>query len=243
MKEERLKKEKQDMLGFYDYTVVLTYISLAVSVFGMTRALEGDFKVAILCLALSGLCDMFDGKIARTKKNRTEDEKKFGIQIDSLCDVVCFGVFPAMICYLMGVRGALGWFCIGYYTICGVIRLAFFNVLEIERQQNEDGVNHYYHGLPITTVAIVLPLIFVVQMVLNNTTFLVLLHVMLLTVGTLFVVDFKLRKPGNLVLTGIVVVVAIAVLLVIFNSKMMVPKMHFPRTSFWKWITEYFIMG
>ena len=55
MKEERLKKEKQDMLGFYDYTVVLTYISLAVSVFGMTRALEGDFKVAIVCLALSGL--------------------------------------------------------------------------------------------------------------------------------------------------------------------------------------------
>ena len=239
--EERLKKEKQDMLGFYDYTVVLTYISLVISVFGMTRALAGDFKVAILCLALSGLCDMFDGKIARTKKDRTEDEKKFGIQIDSLCDVVCFGVFPAMICYLMGVRGALGWFCIGYYTICGVIRLAFFNVLEIERQQNEDGANHYYHGLPITTVAIVL--IFVVQMVLNNTTFLVLLHVMLLTVGTLFVVDFKLRKPGNLVLTGIVVVVAIAVLLVIFNSKMMVPKMHFPRTSFWKWITEYFIMG
>ena len=66
--EERLKKEKQDMLGFYDYTVVLTYISLVISVFGMTRALAGDFKVAILCLALSGLCDMFDGKIARTKK-------------------------------------------------------------------------------------------------------------------------------------------------------------------------------
>ena len=99
--EERLKKEKQDMLGFYDYTVVLTYISLVISVFGMTRALAGDFKVAILCLALSGLCDMFDGKIARTKKDRTEDEKKFGIQIDSLCDVVCFGVFPALICYCL----------------------------------------------------------------------------------------------------------------------------------------------
>ena len=229
--------KKIRLIGVYDYTVVLTYISLVITLVGISLAIEGSFRSAVFCLALSGLCDMFDGK------NRTEDEKKFGIQIDSLCDVVCFGVFPAMICYLMGVRGALGWFCIGYYTICGVIRLAFFNVLEIERQQNEDGANHYYHGLPITTVAIVLPLIFVVQMVLNNTTFLVLLHVMLLTVGTLFVVDFKLRKPGNLVLTGIVVVVAIAVLLVIFNSKMMVPKMHFPRTSFWKWITEYFIMG
>ena len=57
-------------LGIYDYTVILTYISLGISVFGITRALEGDFKVAIFCLALSGLCDMFDGKIARTKKNR-----------------------------------------------------------------------------------------------------------------------------------------------------------------------------
>lgn len=55
-------------LGFYDYTVVLTYISLGISVFGITMALEGNFRMAIFCLALSGLCDMFDGKIARTKK-------------------------------------------------------------------------------------------------------------------------------------------------------------------------------
>ena len=128
MKEERLKKEKQDMLGFYDYTVVLTYISLAVSVFGMTRALEGDFKVAILCLALSGLCDMFDGKIARTKKNRTEDEKKFGIQIDSLCDVVCFGVFPAMICYCLGMNHIPGVIILCLYCVASVIRLGYFNV-------------------------------------------------------------------------------------------------------------------
>ena len=94
-------------LGIYDYTVILTYISLGISVFGITRALEGDFKVAIFCLALSGLCDMFDGKIARTKKNRTDDEKNFGIQIDSLCDVVCFGIFPAMICYCLGVNTLL----------------------------------------------------------------------------------------------------------------------------------------
>lgn len=80
-------------------------------------------------------------------------------------------------------------------------------------------------------------------MVLNNTTFLVLLHVMLLTVGTLFVVDFKLRKPGNLVLTGIVVVVAIAVLLVIFNSKMMVPKMHFPTHFFLEMDNRIFYYG
>lgn len=136
MKEERLKKEKNDMLGFYDYTVVLTYISLAISVVGMTRALEGDFKVAILCLALSGLCDMFDGKIARTKKNRTDDEKKFGIQIDSLCDVVCFGVFPSMICYCLGMNHIPGIIILSLYCVASVIRLGYFNVME-EKRQNE----------------------------------------------------------------------------------------------------------
>ena len=75
MKEERLKKEKQDMLGFYDYTVVLTYISLAVSVFGMTRALEGDFKVAILCPALSDFVICLTGKIAY-KRRTVQDERR-----------------------------------------------------------------------------------------------------------------------------------------------------------------------
>ena len=96
------------LIGFYDYTVVMTYISLISSVLGMTRAIHGDYKTAIFCLALSGICDAFDGRIARTKKNRTEDEKAFGIQLDSLCDVICFGMFPALICYLLGVRGVLG---------------------------------------------------------------------------------------------------------------------------------------
>ena len=79
------------MIGFYDYTVILTYISFASSISGIFLATRGHFNWAIFCLAFSGLCDMFDGKIARTKKNRTEDEKRFGIQIDSLCDIVCFG--------------------------------------------------------------------------------------------------------------------------------------------------------
>ena len=80
------------MLGVYDYTVILTYISLWISIGGMMLSLNGHLDLAVLCLALSGLCDMFDGKIARTKKDRTEIEKRFGIQIDSLCDIVCFGV-------------------------------------------------------------------------------------------------------------------------------------------------------
>ena len=85
------------LIGFYDYTVILTYLSLISSVFGMTQAIHEDYKTAIFCLAFSGVCDAFDGRVARSKKNRTADEKSFGIQLDSLCDVIWFGVFPELI--------------------------------------------------------------------------------------------------------------------------------------------------
>ena len=212
------------MIGFYNYTVVLTYISLISSVFGMTQAIHGHFKTAIFCLALSGLCDMFDGKIARTKKDRTEEEKAFGIQIDSLCDVVCFGAFPALICYLLGVRGILGLLIISVYCVCSVIRLAFFNVLEGKRQQTEGGANHYYHGLPITSMSVVLPLIFMTQFFLPDFVFLVLLHIVLLVVGILFVVDFPFRKPNNHMLAVLVAVVAAALAALVIYSTFRVPR-------------------
>ena len=197
------------MLGFYDYTVVLTYISLTISVFGMTRALAGDFKVAILCLALSGLCDMFDGKIARTKKNRTEDEKKFGIQIDSLCDVVCFGIFPAMICYCLGMNRIPGIIILGMYCVASVIRLAYFNVMEEKRQNETDELRQYYQGLPITSMAIILPFLYLLRKSCGSN-FLLVTHVAVAVVGTLFISDFKVKKPQNPMVILLVALVALA---------------------------------
>ena len=179
------------MLGVYDYTVILTYVSLMVSIGGMMLSVNGQIKYAVVCLAISGLCDMFDGKIARTKKNRTEVEKKYGIQIDSLSDVICFGVFPIMICTLMGVRGILGGIAVGFYCLCGVIRLAFFNVLETNRQTQPDSGEKVYHGLPITSIAVILPLTFLLGFVVPDSAFHWLLIVMLVITGFLFILDFK----------------------------------------------------
>ena len=137
------------MIGFYDYTVILTYISFASSISGIFLATRGHFNWAIFCLAFSGLCDMFDGKIARTKKNRTEDEKRFGIQIDSLCDVVCFGVFPIVLCYELGMTHFYSIPILIFYGLAGVIRLGYFNVME-EKRQNETSENRkYYQGLAV----------------------------------------------------------------------------------------------
>ena len=196
-------------LGFYDYTVVLTYISLGISVFGITMALEGNFRMAIFCLALSGLCDMFDGKIARTKKNRTEDEKNFGIQIDSLCDVVCFGVFPAMICYCLGVNTPAGVAALIFYSIASVIRLAYFNVTEAKRQTQTEENRKYYQGLPITSMAIILPFLYLMRRY-YMIHFLIVIHIAVIIVGLLFILNIKVKKPQNPVRLLLVVVVALA---------------------------------
>ena len=225
-------------LGIYDYTVILTYISLGISVFGITRALEGDFKVAIFCLALSGLCDMFDGKIARTKKNRTDDEKNFGIQIDSLCDVVCFGIFPVMICYCLGVNTPAGIGALIFYSVASVIRLAYFNVSEAKRQNETSENRQYYQGLPITSMAIVLPLVFMLQVFISNCAFVLALYLSLFIVGLLFVVDFRLKKPNNMQLTVLVLVVAVAVVIMILLSNYNVPKLSFPNTGFFDWLSK-----
>ena len=68
------------LIGFYDYTVILTYLSLFSAVFGMIQAIHGNYNLSVFCLLLSGVCDAFDGTVARTKKDRTEDEKAFGIR-------------------------------------------------------------------------------------------------------------------------------------------------------------------
>lgn len=85
------------MIGYYNYTVWLTFIGMLSSVTGMGLAIQGKIIPAVICLMFSGFCDMFDGIVARTKKDRTDEEKRFGIQLDSLSDIVCFGVLPFVI--------------------------------------------------------------------------------------------------------------------------------------------------
>lgn len=183
------------LIGFYDYTVILTYLSLISAVLGMTLACSGSFTAAICCLVFSGICDAFDGTVARTKKNRTQDEKAFGIQIDSLCDAVSFGVFPAILCYHLGMDGPMGVVILTLFCLCGVIRLAFFNVLEAKRQQTEAGSNKMYRGLPITSSAIILPITYLFRFLVSKNTFGVILHTVLALTGFFFVLDFSMKKP------------------------------------------------
>ncbi|MBQ7011371.1 MAG: CDP-alcohol phosphatidyltransferase family protein [Clostridia bacterium] len=181
-------------IGFYDYTVILTYLSLILGLLGMKFASIGNTGAAVVCLCLCGVCDMFDGAVARTKKDRTEDEKSFGIQLDSLCDIVCFGVLPAVILRYSGVGGTLGTVILVLYVLCALIRLAFFNVMETKRQQTEGGCVKYYRGLPVTSSAIIFPFFFLFAGVLPSGVMRVIFHVLPLIVALLFILDVPVPK-------------------------------------------------
>ena len=154
--------KKQPFIGFYGYWVWLTYLSVAASFTGVTFAMKGKPDAAVVCLILAGICDMFDGTIARTAK-RNEMQKAFGIQIDSLADVMSFGLLPAAIGYcLFDLSGEHSIFatvltiaiCV-LYVLCGLIRLAWFNVTEEEMQARGEKRTHYV-GLPITVASLIL---------------------------------------------------------------------------------------
>ena len=96
---------------------------------------------------MCGICDTFDGMVARSKKNRTEEEKKFGIQIDSLCDLISFGVFPAILGYNLGLS-SVGWLAIEIlYVLAAVIRLAYLMLLKKQdsnKQQKKESIIKVY---------------------------------------------------------------------------------------------------
>ncbi len=149
------------MIGFYNYTVILTYISLLISSVGVGFAVANCPFEALFCLLASGICDMFDGKIARTRKKSTDDERKFGIQLDSLCDIVCFGVLPAAIGMAIARGMGAAWYvscAVGALLIlCALIRLAYFNVTEETRQATGGGRRTHFEGLPVTSSAVIFP--------------------------------------------------------------------------------------
>ena len=182
------------MIGFYNYTVILTYLSLCSAVVGITQVFEGREAIAILCLLISGICDLFDGKVARHKKDRTDQEKLFGIQIDSLCDLVAFGVLPACIGYKMGFNYGLGLASAILIVLCGLIRLGYFNVMEEERQRTTAENRKEYQGLPITTSSIILPLLFLGKRNIPNAAYPYVFQVFMLALAVLFVLDIKVKK-------------------------------------------------
>lgn len=186
-----MKKEKKKVLiGYYTKSVILTYLSVISAIIGMYIALiENEPKYALLLLIISGLCDAFDGKVARTCK-RTEQEKQFGVELDSLADLIAFIMFPIIIFYSLGLHSIINIIIFILFALGGVIRLAYFNTIA-----DQNAPVKYYSGLPVTSTAIIFPVFYLLTMLLTTNTFNIIYTIVMLITSILFVLNFKIKKP------------------------------------------------
>lgn len=186
-------KSKFKLLGFYNYTVILTYIGMLSGFLGVIFAFESNQYISAICLMVAGFCDMFDGAVASTME-RNRREKTFGIQIDSLSDLICFGVLPSILVYSLHRGSKFAMAVCGFYVLCALIRLAYFNVDEQERQEECDGAREIYYGLPVTMSALIIPIFYSAARILCKESSAALVAA-LLVMAMLFVLPFKLKKP------------------------------------------------
>jgi len=224
------------MIGFYDYTVILTYLSLMSGTIGIMLCLNGMGHpyLGMFFLLFSGLCDTFDGKVARSKKDRTTQMKKFGIQIDSLSDLIAFGMLPAcigiaMLRYTMCIPDLSGVtrYLLTHYTlqtqivlslIAAMIRLAYFNVMEEEDQNRDETGAKIYTGLPVTSAALIFPAVLLIHMLIRADLTFLYFGVMLIT-GGLFISKIQIKKPQNKGIATMIFFGAVECVVLIFALK------------------------
>lgn len=142
-----LRNEKRENLrkGVYVLPNLITAAGIFAGFYSIIATTDGNFETAAWFILLAAIFDGLDGKVARL----TGTSSKFGVELDSLADVISFGVAPGVLLYVWALRpfGKLGWLAAFLYVICGALRLARFNV------QVSTVESKRFIGLPIPAAA------------------------------------------------------------------------------------------
>ncbi|HYL58134.1 MAG TPA: CDP-diacylglycerol--serine O-phosphatidyltransferase [Candidatus Acidoferrales bacterium] len=131
--------------GVFLLPATITSVGLLSGFYSIVSAVSGHFEVAAVMIVIAFVCDGLDGRIARASRTSSQ----FGVEYDSLCDVVAFGVAPAMLAYSWALKpiGSLGIGVSGFFVLCGALRLARFNVQTASLDKSR------FVGLPIPGAA------------------------------------------------------------------------------------------
>ncbi len=131
--------------GVYILPNLFTTAGLFLGVYAIIKASHGEFLTAAIAIVVAHLCDGLDGRIARL----TNTTSQFGVEYDSLADLVAFGVAPGVLAYRWALEpwGAWGWLAVSLFVACGALRLARFNV------QTSHVEKRTFIGLPIPAAA------------------------------------------------------------------------------------------
>jgi len=145
MSGEKLELSDNMKKGIYILPNLFTTGSLFAGFYSMVSTMNGDYRLAAIWILAASIFDGLDGKVARA----TGTTSKFGVEYDSLADLVAFGVAPGLLMYSWALRpfGRLGWLAAFLFVVCGALRLARFNV-QVATVESKRFV-----GLPIPAAA------------------------------------------------------------------------------------------
>ncbi|KAB0664888.1 CDP-diacylglycerol--serine O-phosphatidyltransferase [Oryzomonas japonica] len=145
MNEKKAERAENLKKGIYILPNLFTTGSMFAGFYSLVASLNGNFDVAALWIFASAVFDGLDGKVARL----TGTTSKFGVEYDSLADLVSFGVTPGLMMYAWALKpfGRLGWLAAFLFVVCGALRLARFNV-QVNTVESKRFV-----GLPIPAAA------------------------------------------------------------------------------------------
>ncbi len=144
----RKKRDRRRFRGVYLLPNLITTASLFAGFYAIVAAMDGRFLAAAWAIFVALILDGLDGRIARM----TQSTSSFGVQYDSLADLVSFGVAPALLVYLWALKPfkQFGWVAAFLFVVCGALRLARFNV------QTGSMDPRYFNGFPIPAAAMVI---------------------------------------------------------------------------------------
>jgi CDP-diacylglycerol---serine O-phosphatidyltransferase len=178
--------------GIFILPSLLTLTSIFFSFYSMISAIQGAFMLAAALILVAGLFDGVDGRVARLTKTTT----RFGLELDSLADVISFGVAPGLLMYIWALQpyGRIGWVSAFIFVACGALRLARFNV----QSGNIDPKR--FNGLPIPAAAamVATTVLFFLRLKLNPSNFSTLLLVLNYVISFLMVSSVKFHAFKDL---------------------------------------------
>ena len=214
MKRKARFKKEQLRRGIYILPNIFTSLNFFCGFYSIVASINGNFAAAAVAILIAIVFDGMDGKIARV----TNATSKFGLEYDSLADLVSFGLAPGLMVYLWALKpfGKIGWLAAFLFAICGALRLARFNT------QASTASSDYFTGLPIPAGAgmVSLTVLFYNRFAITANTYPVLILIMLYTIAFLMVSTFKyysFKKPElfremnfNVLVAAVLVLILIA---------------------------------
>lgn len=205
----KMSKKEKSRRGIYILPNIFTSLNLFFGFYAIIASIDRKFVAASIAIIIGVLFDIMDGKIARA----TNTTSKFGIEYDSLADLISFGMAPGLMIYLWSLRplGRIGWLAAFLFMACGALRLARFN------SQVGTTSSDYFVGLPIpagagmTATTILFCHKFGIEGKINPIFILILLYTLsFLMVSTIKYNSFKkpelFRKMNFNVLVGVILI-------------------------------------